>query len=1068
MRSTRLATSRSPKGVVRLSLSAQLWAFSAVWLAGCSGGVSPEFAGELFVDSCSLACTDGSSGSQVVCSIVDVTENAEISVLFSEPIDPASVNASSFQVIDAQNGTTPDGFRFVDPVEPRRVIFRPAVSFETGISFSFIRNRSYQILIPGERQGDPGPFIRSVAERPNQSRLLCTVSASEGVVDSVPGSPQVVVSADVVLVDDMGEPLLDPNGDILVERRAIGNDGASAVENVALGSALYFEFNELMKLPTVANNQFMTSPFIAVELDRDGDPSTGGVDRTPIEGSYTYSVDQESLTTSLVFRPIDGFPAASLDDEEPILLIVRIPSTVLDIAENPVTTETGGGTLLAVPLRMGFEPVVLPDEDGEGFDLSSSAVGSLEAATETGAVWGNGVLAPGLSGGSGRHGSLRIGVGRTVILNTDSQVFPLDANESLNVIGNPSGVLGDGGDYPRQLVETSGVFEFSTLQVAGNGRLVLTGSKPARILVRGLCVVAQGAVIDASGRSAPTHDSTIPDNDDFFGTFAGGQVAPIGGPGGALGGFGGDRADFSGNDDFLDVGGVANPNSNRNGRSGVGVGLGEAGRGNGGGAFPALLPTVLTSILPELGDIGFNVLTDPLGGDEAGDVCMTPQIGGVGSGGGYSEAGGAGVANPAFVSTENPMQGTAPGDSTSTPTVALANPSVDNIGYTRRILRWEEGHLVGGASGGGGGNHPYATINDAETPVDALECTDPALEISRWNDHSAGSGGGGGGAVEVFAGRELRLNGAVVATGGDGGSALAAIDTDGSFAMPGGGGSGGAIRLRAPEVVLGLQSRIDVGGGLGGSAPWTQFGAGIFTVGGAGSAGLIRIEDASSLLTFADVAARVVPEEMNPERYLSVAPGFVDPSSIVLLRPDSMSGATGCWMRPPGPFTSLELRGDDGASNTVESKGWTMDVVLASGVTRPFRGTPDGSPSWEEQYGNLLGYDLQLGEVASPIVVRFQGARSVGQTLLNPCDINLDERPIDQIASGSLTPWVAHPADLQLLTNAAGASFQPTMIRYIVLFDRTIDPANSDSPGQILINEAVVGVDNLRIEADPR
>ena len=41
------------------------------------------------------------------------------------------------------------------------------------------------------------------------------------------------------------------------------------------------------------------------------------------------------------------------------------------------------------------------------------------------------------------------------------------------------------------------------------------------------------------------------------------------------------------------------------------------------------------------------------------------------------------------------------------------------------------------------------------------------------------------------------------------------------------------------------------------------------------------------------------------------------------------------------------------------------------------------------------------------------------------------------------------------------------MIRYVVLFDRTMDPANSDSPGQILIDEMVVGVDNLAIEADP-
>jgi hypothetical protein len=1071
MRSTRLAPSRSPRGIAHLALCALLWASysaAALSLSGCSGAVSSEFSGELFVESCSLACTDGSRGDQVVCSIVDVSENVEIAVLFSEPIAPESVNASSFQVIDAVNGTTPDGFRFVDPLEPRRVIFRPAVSFEVALSFSFVRDRSYQILIPGELQGDSGPFIRSVSDRPNQSRLSCSVSASEGIIDSVAGNPFVEVSADVVQLDEFGQPLLDLSGQVVVERRVIGADAETAVENVALESALYFEFNELMKLPTVANNEFMTSPFIAVELDGDGDLSTGGGDRTPIEGSYTFSIDQQASTTSMLFRPIDGFPAATPGDEDPVLLVVRIPSTVLDIAENPVTTETGGGTLVAVPLRMSFDALVLPDADGEGFEISSGDAGSLEAVNETGALWGNGRLEPGLSGGSGRHGSLRVGVGRTVILNTDSQAFPLDANEWLNVVGNPSGVPGDGGDYPRQIVETSGVFEFSTLQVAGTGRLILTGSKPARILVRGQCIVGAQGVIDVSGRTAPTHDSTMLDNDEFFATFAGSEVAPIGGPGGALGGFGGDRADFTGNVEFLEVGGVENPDSNRNGRPGLGVGLSEDGRGNGGAAFPSALPSLLSSIVPDLADIGFSVLQDPLDAGAMDDSCVSIQIGGVGSGGGYAERGGDGVPNALAPMTENPVQDTAPANTTSAPSIALASPSVENVGYTTRLLRWEEGDLLGGASGGGGGNHPYATVNDAMAPLDALECTGVPLEIARWNDHSAASGGGGGGAIEISVGRELRLSGEIVASGGDGGSALAATGTAGSFAMPGGGGSGGAIRLRAPEITLGLQARIDVAGGQGGSAPWTQFDAGVSTVGGAGSAGLIRIESGSGALDFAQVAERVVPLEMNPERYLSVAQGFFEPTNVVLRRPDSMSGGTGCWMRPPGAFSSLGLRADATGQNTVESMGWTMDVVLANGETRPFRGTLDGSASWEEQYGNLLGYDLQPGEEASPIVVRFQGARSVGQTLLDPCNINLDERPINQVAGGSVTPWVAHPADLALLTNAAGAPFRPTMIRYVVLFDRTIDPSNSDSPGQILIDESVLGIDNLRIEADPK
>ncbi|MGK0480460.1 MAG: hypothetical protein ACJAQ3_000423, partial [Planctomycetota bacterium] len=98
------------QGFQTLALATSL---AAAALAGCSGSASSEFSGDLFIDSCSLACTDGSGGDQVFCSIVDVTENQEISILFSEPIDPSSVNASSLQVIDVNNGTTPDGLRFV-------------------------------------------------------------------------------------------------------------------------------------------------------------------------------------------------------------------------------------------------------------------------------------------------------------------------------------------------------------------------------------------------------------------------------------------------------------------------------------------------------------------------------------------------------------------------------------------------------------------------------------------------------------------------------------------------------------------------------------------------------------------------------------------------------------------------------------------------------------------------------------------------------------------------------------------------------------------------------------------
>ncbi len=1000
----------------------------------------------------------------MVCSIVDVTENQEISMLFSEPIDPSSVNASSLQVIDVDNGTTPDGLRFVDPLDPRRVVFRPTVSFQTGVNFSFLRNRSYEILVPGAAQGDAGPFIRSVAGSANQSRLLCTVLTSQGVADTVAGDPAVQVFADVVTLDANGDPVLDINGDPILTRTQLGTDTSVPVEDVFLTSNIYFEFNELMNLPTVANNEFMSAPFIAVELDGDGNLATGGADRTPISGSYTVTVDQQLLTTSLLFVPTGGFPAAGAGDDTPALIVVRIPSTVRDIAENPVTTDTGGGSLVAIAQRIDFDEILIPSEDGETFDISAGNLGSLESGNETGALWGGGILAPGLTGGTGRHGSLRIASAQTVILNTDSQDFPLDSTVASNVVGNQDALTMD---YPRTLTETGGVFEFSTLEIAPQGQLIITGSQAARILVRGEVNVAPNTLIDVSGRSAPVQDSLLADNDDFFAEPGNEDLFPAGGPNASDGGLGGDRADLTGSVGLVGAfGGIENPNSERNGRPGGGIGgVGTLGRGNGGAQFPVGLPMNNSLTEANLMGVGLIGTDDPF--TNGPDICLSPQMGGVGSGGGYALQGGAGIATPPVPQTLFPVRGTQPGQTNSNGTVGLAAPDANNTNYTTRLLRWDTGDLRGGSSGGGGGNHTFGT---QASMVDVATCQPlSAFDLlTAWFDHSAGSGGGGGGAIEIVAGRSMVLSGGIDASGGDGGSSIAQQMTAGSLAMPGGGGSGGAVRLRAPEIDLTISGSINISGGDGGSAAWTNFAMGVETAGGAGSPGLIRIEDGSGTIDFATIATRVFPSGGTPLDFLSVAPGFVDESSLVVLRPDSISGATSCWIRPPGPFQSIGARPDEDGVNTVESKGWTMDVVLAGGATRPFRGSDDASPSWEEQYGNLLGYDLGLGEVASPIVVRFQGARSDGQTLTNPCNINLDEDPILEVVPGSVTPWVAHPADLELLLNSAGAPFAPTMIRYMVIFDKTNDAVNSDTPGQILINEGVLGVDNLRIEADPR
>lgn len=1035
-------------------------------LAGCGAGGSDDgISGELSIQTCSLNCSVGTGGDQVFCIVRNVTENGEISVSFSEPIDPTTLTPSTFQVTDVGNGTAPDGLRFLDPLDPRRVIFRPAITFVGGsVAFSLAQNRSYEIQIPGVQQGDSGPFIQGVSGSENQSRMLCTIETTEGVEDIVPGDPEVKVFVDVATsFGPGGEPLT-------TERTQIGSSVQGAVENVSRNSRVYFEFNELMNLPTVANAVTGESLTIFVELDTDGDISTSGADRIPIPGSFELEVDQFTLTTAATFTPFGDIPSAGQNGR---LLIVRVTTLVKDIANNSVTSASGGGVLVAIPEVLTFGQLVLPDGDGENFDVPAGSQGSLENAYQTGAPWGGGQLSVGLTGGSGRHGAIRVLAGETLELNTDSQTFPATGIAQIDVIGNRTG--GPGSPvYPYSLTATDGVFELSTLVIEPTGTLVLTGSKAARLLVRGRCELQPGSVLDLSGESASEHDSTI--------AAPRSGAAPAGGPNGAAGGRGGDRADFTGIVSLLDAGAIENAGAIRDAEGGGGVGLSAIAAGGGGVSFPDVLPTSAIVDGGSIGGMAYNIVIAPVdpGGSTGGvDACVSQQLGGTGSGGGYARSGTDGASMPVGAPlSENPLDlPLTPGPTSggSNAALALAAPDVNNAGYSTRLLRWQDGSLRGGSSGGGGGNHFFGTFNNGQSAVPAVAANcigsffnQTLIGVGMWRDHSGASGGAGGGALEILAGRDAIFAGFVDAAGGFGGGSLTVPGTDGSFAMPGGGGSGGAVRIRGPLVNLGATSTININGGLGGNAPWSLNAMGMQSSGGLGSPGLVRVEDSAGSgdpISFATARERILPSNpLDPSEsldYLSVAPGFLDEASVGGRRPDTLSAGTSCWIRPDGNFLQLVFEEDSGP--TVAEQGWTMDVKLATGEVRPFRGTTATNPvSWEDTYGNVLGVD----PLASPIVVRFQGGRSRTATLTDPCNVNEND-PFGDVLAGSLTPWVSHPAELATVTTESGANYTPNMVRFCVIFDRTNDLGAFDTPGQILTSEGVVGITNLKIIANP-
>ncbi len=1051
---------------IALSLSA-LALFS-----GCSSksGSTPS-EGSFYIVSCTLGCTDGTTGNAVNCAIANTYQNQEISIIFSGPFDLFSVNSSSFRVTDVSNGTTPSGQFFSDPTDPRRLIFRPSLTFDQNGTpiHGFASSTSYRILLPGVAQMDQGPFIQSTLGAENKSRMQCTIKTTEGVIDPVPGSPSASMYVDqVVGYQDDGSPIIV--SDVLL-------NGGTELTNVYRQTQVRFEFNDIMNVATLLNPSSGDSPNIAVELDEDGDLAT--LDRTPIDGNFTYLVDLEQLSTSLYFLANVPLPSAGSDDLSPRRIVLTLPPAVQDLVANPISSGGGVHSFITEPPQLG--EVFVPD-GGEDFQLSSPDPDSNEDGPRSGALWGGGRLTPGVGGGSGRLGDLRVPSGKALILNTDSQAFPLGIADGLgfdhnpDFLGNSDAVNFPGtlGNYPDSITVTDGVFEFQSLTLEAGSSLFFVGTQPARLYIRGTALLSTGSLVNLSGPQPPDHDSSVlnPETD---------LIAPIPSAGGGDGGFGGDRFDFpvgTGMDGLglceNDV--VGNPGANTQGRSGMGVGRSVGlGGGVGGVQYPTNYPTVNTNTTADNNNhgLGFNRVGDYNPPDFVELECRSLMVGGVGSGGAYALDGDIGTSDAVVALAGYPFgQDNGAPDTPGGDSSWLEAVDENNAGYNQRLLNWWDGFLRGGSGGGGGGNHPNGTIT--YRPVaGGTNCIGGAAFFQAWHDHSGAMGGTGGGALQITAGKSLTVDGRIEAKGGQGGQARIAqsdfmcdantwtIDF-GQFATPGGGGSGGAVKLQSIVVDISpTPGTIDISGGPGGIGVWS------LSKGGVGSPGLVRVEDLVGGINRSLVAQSVLPYEPLDDSlsWISVDNGQ-DPNdgpgwTANTHRPDSLSASMSCWLQPTGTFFSLAFVDDEEDDNTGDplKMGWNMDILYNPGgtgeITIPFRGDNGGvlANSWENQFGISLG--TQGGTVpAAPIVIRFQGARTNGSTDLCDADVNDLFAGIDP---KSVTPWVDDPSMFNDFPVA------PNMIRFAIIFDGTSD--GTDVPGDDLAD--VVGVTNLRVRVIP-
>ncbi len=375
----------------------------APWLSGlvllfcgCSSG-GDEGGASFFVETCSLGCSNGQGGSQVGCGVANTFENADVGLLFSDPVDLASVDKQSFQVFDVSTAVVPAGTFLLDSTNPRRLIFRPKLSFDQSGSpvFGFEQNGVYTIRLNGTSQKDQGPFVQSQSGRENEARVLCTITTDQGIIDPKPGKPDVA---------------------LFVDTTSANHVPANGATNVKTSSKIFVEFDELMTIGTILVPATGQPPFITLEFDSDGLLSTT-FDRSPLIGSFTYSIDQSQQTTLAIFTPLGGLPSGGSNPAQPRLVVVTVPASVTDIAQNGLGNP---GTFSFAPVEIVYPPTPIV-EDFQGSTLKDAArTGADWAVVEPGAG-GNRWLASGIGGGSGRLGDLTVAANSTRTLITSAR-----------------------------------------------------------------------------------------------------------------------------------------------------------------------------------------------------------------------------------------------------------------------------------------------------------------------------------------------------------------------------------------------------------------------------------------------------------------------------------------------------------------------------------------------------------------------------------------------------------------------------------------------------------------------
>ncbi len=835
-----------------LGLSALL---GAVLLTAC-GGSSGGFAGtgaasELQITLCSLGC------SGTACSVNEMATNQDISITFNDDIDPATVNFTTFSIVETTTGSVPIGFFLV---QGPKVIFRPAlIQTEAGSTFGFEDGATYRITIPASPEDTT--VIRSTIGRPNLTPLTCVVTTS-GITDLVPGRPTVE---------------LTPSPD----------DPPSGTE-----FDLVLVFNDLMQTGLLVDSEGQ-SPTIGVFIE---DSSGGEPVDIPVNGTFTLSVDQNALLTTVRFQSASPYPG-NMDGQR--RLRVDLSQQISDLAGNSLLNA--GSFLIDLPATQltpgsfveSFDDELQFDPGGSAAGLWASPPGFLDSGLEPDTGLHRG-------GGSGILGDLVLSGDLT--LDTDGMTL---AAADYDILLNEDLFIPAGEPFP-----------FTSLEIPEGSTLGATGSSPLRLWVRGSALI--NGAIDLSGEDAPPNFGKYfpPNAEEVPGESltnltldeADGGEPGLGRCGGGDGGFGGaswytldeaglDYYDEDNPDNFAS----GSPDPARftdglstgqvHGFSGDGIGgRTPTGRPVGGGASQIATDwsfgsgigswawPPLSNQVPDAGFANPVTIESHWTGSSFANIAFHRSRGGGGGGfwsdgedGVFYDAGGMDpLGVPLFPDWEPVVDagndiheyndlfnfdGLLPGGG-SVPDGAggAFDPGV-LPGIETLDPEAVPSLLVGGAGGGGAGMSQHGSWND-----DPLNGGD--LETYRTCD---GAGGGAGGsALQLQVAGDLTVNGTISVEGGDGGDSAFMVNVPYSpssaitLGKPGdaggGGGSGGALLLQVGGDWSLASNSLLLGGGQGGTGSAGNHG-------GDGGSGLLRFETATGTETAAQLAPLVDPDE---------------------------------------------------------------------------------------------------------------------------------------------------------------------------------------------------------------